>query len=302
MRILCTTSSFTAKFPDEFEVIMNPFGRRLSESEVAELLALHRPIGMVAGVEPLSRAVLSAADGLKVISRCGTGLDNVDLEAARELGIVVRNTPLAPVASVAELTVGLMLCALRKVPVADASVRRGEWPRLKGGLLRGRRVGIVGCGRIGTAVASLLSAFGCELVGFDPLITEHTTLRMVTLAELLCWSDIVSLHAPLNDSTRHVIDADALSRMKPGSVLVNTARGGLVDEAALEEALREGRVSAAALDVFEEEPYRGALVEMPERTVLTCHVASSAIEARRQMETEAVENLQTALKEVIGRQ
>lgn len=300
MKVLCTTSSFSAEFPKEFEVVMNPFGRRLSAAEVAKLIADHRPVGILAGVEPLSRSVLSSADGLKVISRCGVGLDNVDMEAARDLGIVVRNTPLAPVTSVAELTVALILGALRKVATADAAIRRGEWPRLQGGLLRGRVIGIVGCGRIGSTVASLLSAFGCETVGFDPGVTTHESIRMVPIEELLRSSDVVSLHAPLLDSTRHLIDADALSLMKPTALLVNTARGTLVDEWALVEALRNGRIGAAALDVFGEEPYEGPLVEMPERTLLTCHLASSALEARRQMEAEAISNLQNALDEIFS--
>jgi D-3-phosphoglycerate dehydrogenase len=301
MKVVCTTSSFDAAIPDSFDVVKNPHGRRLTEEEVTALLVEETPDGLIAGVEPLTRAVLEAAvkagDGrLRVISRCGVGLDNVDLDAAADLGIEVRNTPTAPVPSVAELTVGLMLAALRSIPAADAAIRRGDWLRLKGGLLGSRTVGLVGCGRIGTAVATLVAPFGATLIGFDPEVRSHSLCRMVSFEDLLAQSDIVSLHAPLVPGTRHLIDADALRRMRPNAVLVNTARGALVDERALADALAEGQIAGAAVDVYEEEPYTGPLVNMRERTVLTSHIASSAREARAVMEAEAVKNLVDVLR------
>lgn len=298
MKVLCTTSSFDATIPAAIAVVKNPYGRRLTEAEVSQLLAEHRPDGLIAGVEPLTRAVLErarAAGSLRVISRCGVGLDSVDLKAAKELGIEVRNTPQAPVRSVSELTVALILAALRSIPTADAAIRRGEWLRLKGGLLATRTVGIIGCGRIGSAVAALVAPFGSTLVGFDPIVREHPACTMVRLDELLAASDVVSLHAPLTEATRHLIDSDALERMKPSALLVNTARGALVDEEALVDALRSGRLGGAAFDVYEEEPYTGPLIELPEKTVLTSHIASSAKEARAVMEAEAVQNLIDAL-------
>lgn len=299
MKVLCTTSSFDAEIPSGIDVVKNPFARRLTEAEVSQLIGEHRPDGLIAGVEPLTRAVLTrAAAGtpLRVISRCGVGLDSVDLEAAGELGIEVRNTPGAPVPSVAELTIGLMLAALRSIPAADAAIRRGDWLRLKGGLLGTRTVGIVGCGRIGSAVAALVAAFGSTILGFDPVVSEHPLCQMVGLDDLLARSDVVSLHAPLTDATRHLIDAHALSRMKPHALLVNTARGALIDEEALVAALTENRLGGAALDVYDVEPYTGPLVGLPQKTVLTCHIASSAREARAVMEAEAVQNLVSALR------
>lgn len=295
MKVLCTTSSFQAPIDPSFEVVKNPYGRKLTESEVRELLQTHRPDGLIAGVEPLTRRVLADAEGLRAISRCGVGLDNVDLDAASELGIVVRNTPQAPVASVAELTIALMLAALRRIPEADASLRRGEWPRIKGSLLAGKTVGIVGCGRIGSAVARRLEAFDCRLIGFDPVLDEHPLCELLSFDGVIAAADILTLHTPLTEQTLHLISGAQLHAMKPTAVLVNTARGGLVDTEALVQALDAGTIAMAALDVFEDEPYQGPLTKMHDRTVLTSHIASSAQEAREQMEEEAVANLIEAL-------
>lgn len=314
MKILCTTSSFDAPIPPDFDVVKNPHGRTLTEEMVRSLIIEHRPDGIIAGVEPLTRRVLEAAatssrsggpmqpgaqGRLKVISRCGVGLDGVDLSAASDLGIEVRNTPSAPVPSVAELTIGLILAALRSIPIADAAIRRGDWPRLKGGLLGARTVGIVGCGRIGTAVAGLIVPFGSRVLGFDPAIETHETIRLVPLDQLLAESDVVTLHAPLLDSTRHIIDGGAFAKMKPSAILVNTARGALVDEKALVDALKCERIAGCALDVYEDEPYIGPLTDLPEKTVLTAHMASSARETRDVMEREAVANLVAVLGEVV---
>lgn len=297
MTILCTTSTFDAPLPHGYTLVHNPYGRRLTEPEVAALIEEHRPAGLIAGVEPLTRRVLEAASGLRVVSRCGVGVDSINLEAARELGITVCTTPEAPVPSVAELSVALMLAALRRVPQTDAAIRAGGWPKPAGNLLGGRTVGIVGCGRIGSAVASLVAAFGCRVLGYDPVIEKHDMCEMVRLDTLLEASDIVTLHAPALETTRRMVNASALSRMKRGAILVNTSRGALVDEAALVQALREDRIAVAALDVFDEEPYAGPLREMPEKTILTSHIASGAREARARMEAEAVANLVAALAE-----
>jgi D-3-phosphoglycerate dehydrogenase / 2-oxoglutarate reductase len=294
--ILCTTSIFSATLPDGYTIVPNPYGRRLSEAEVADLVREHQPVGLIAGVEPLTRRVLMAATGLRVISRCGVGVDSIDLEAARELGIAVCTTPEAPVQSVAELTVGLMLAAIRRIPQTDAAVRSGGWPDPAGNLLGGRTVGVVGCGRIGSAVASLVSGFGCNVLGCDPVVTKHDVCTMVSLDELLEASDIVTLHAPSVESTRRMINASTLSQMRQEAILVNTARGALVDEEALVVALHEGRIAIAALDVFDDEPYAGPLREMADRTILTSHIASGAREARARMEAESVANLVAALR------
>ncbi len=296
--ILITTSSFGAGGDHVLArlrqnaraVILNPHGRKLTEAEVKELITEHRPIGMIAGIEPLTRDVLAAADGLKVVSRCGAGTDTVDMEAARRLGIVVTVTPDAVTIPVAELTVALILGVLRRIHTVDASIRSGGWERPMGRLLFEKTVGIVGLGRIGTYVSRLLSPFGCRLVGFDPALATHEVCRLTGLVELIEHSDIVTLHIPYSEQNRRIIDRERIGRMKQGAVLINAARGGLVDEEALAEAIRAGRLSGAGLDCFDTEPYRGVLTDVPQ-VLLTPHIGSYAAEARSMMEAQAVDNL-----------
>jgi len=306
MKVLVTTSSFSQQDPAPkaaltgagFEIYENPFKRKLTETEVLELLATHKPVGLFAGVEPLTAKVLEASSShLKVISRCGIGLDTVDLDAAKRLGIKVFNTPDAPSQAVAELTIGLMLAVLRRIAEADAAVRRGDWKATMGRLLGARTVGVVGLGRIGARVAGLCAAFGSPVLAHEPrpdaLLPAGT--KKVSLEELLKNSDIVTLHVPMTPENNHLINAGRLASMKPGSVLINASRGGLVDEAALLEALKQGRLAGAALDTFENEPYKGPLRDLPQ-VVLTPHMGSAAEECRSRMEREAAENLITGLR------
>lgn len=302
-KVLITTSSFgkedttCLKKLDEagYEIILNPYKRKLTESEVGELIKNHQPIGMIAGVEPLTRNVLKMAKNLKVISRCGIGLDSVDLKAADNLGIVVTNTPEAPMIPVAELTLGLILALLRQLHVTDAGIRCGKWERPMGLLLHGKKMGIVGCGRIGTYLAKLLANFDCKLLGCDPYINHHEFCRMAPLNELLAQSDIVSLHIPYSKKNHHLIAAEQLNTMKKGAILVNAARGGLVDEKTLFDFLKSGHLWGAALDCYEDEPYQGKLKELP-NVLLSSHIGSYAKEGRIMMEEQAVDNLTAELK------
>ncbi len=295
MNILITTATFDAGgIPEYINAIFNPYGRKLTEEEILALVREHKPAGILAGVEPLTRRVMQSAPGLKVISRCGIGLDSVDLEAARELGIRVLNTPDAPTDSVAELTLGLILCLTRRTPTMDSAMRRGEWRDAGGVMLKGKTVGIVGCGRIGTAVARLVNAFGCKPLGYDPVIREHAVCEMAGLDELLRASDIVTLHIPHTSQTHHLIGKRELGIMKSGAMLVNAARGGVVDEDALYESLISGRLRGTALDCFAEEPYKGRLSKL-DNVVMTPHVGSAALESRVNMEREALKNLLDSL-------
>ncbi len=299
--VLVSTSSFAAADPASKEALLragltvreNPHRRKLTEAEIAQLLSSHRPAGLLAGMEPLTAAVLEGAkEHLKVISRCGVGLENVDLKAAARWGIRVFNTPDAPSQAVAELTVGLMLAVLRRVCEADRALRSGEWKPHLGALLGTRTVGVVGHGRIGGRVAQLCRAFGCPVLAHDPRPFEAPGVQRVSLSELLERSDVITLHAP---GDRPLIGREALSRAKPGAVLINTARGGLVDEAALLEALESGRLSGAGLDALDPEPYSGALLRFP-NVVCTPHMGSAARECRAQMEREAALNLIEGLR------
>ncbi|MEN8230599.1 MAG: phosphoglycerate dehydrogenase [Bacteroidota bacterium] len=291
MKVLCTTSSFNASFPEGYEVIKNPNKRKLSEEEILNLITDTNPDAIAAGVEPLTRSVLKRGTNLKVISRCGSGLDSLDLTAAKDLGIQVFNTPDAPVIPVAELTISFILSALRNINSLDRKVRDHKWEKYQGALLHEKTVGIIGCGRIGTYVARILQAFGCEVLGYDISVTRHEICRMTDMETLFKQSDIISLHLPLDQTNYHMIGQEAFDRLKRGVIIINAARGGLIDEEILLKELESGKVKFAALDVFEEEPYGGALLSCKENTILTPHIASSAKEARKKMEEETVKNL-----------
>ncbi len=279
------------------QVVTNPHGRKLTEDEIIELL-VDDVIGLVAGIEPLTERVLASTKKLKVISRCGTGMDNVDLAAAKLHGIAVFNTPEAPAQAVAELTLGLMLATLRRISKIDRSLRKGEWLRTPGHLLAAQTVGIVGLGHIGRRVARLCQAFDANVIAYDPYVNQSLVdVKLMPLEQLLAEANLVSLHLPYSTDTHHLLDAKALASMKSGSIVINAARGGLVDEVALGEALNSGHLSAAALDVFEQEPYQGPLLNN-DNIIITAHIGSLAKEARQNMEAEAAENLLKGLIDV----
>jgi D-3-phosphoglycerate dehydrogenase len=235
--------------------------------------------------------VFQSAPNLKVISRCGAGMDSVDLAAAKNHGIQVLNTPEAPAQAVAELTLGYILSLLRLINPLDRAVRNGEWPRTQGRLLAAQTVGVIGLGHIGRRVARLCQAFEATVIAHDPFATQVPDgVTLVALEQLLATADIVTLHTPYSADTHHLLDAKAFAAMKAEAIVINAARGGLVDESALLAALQSGKVSAAALDVFEQEPYHGPLIENG-NVILTSHVGSLARESRQRMEIEAAENL-----------
>jgi D-3-phosphoglycerate dehydrogenase len=245
--------------------------------------------------------VLRGAPSLKVVVRVGTGLDSIDVEVARERKVRVANTPAANAVSVAELVFGLLIALERHLAVATADLRLGVWDkgRYVGRELAGQRIGIVGFGRIGRAVATRARAFDMQVGWSDPLVSQPPPgfewARRSALSELLPACDVMTLHLPLTADTRGLIGAGELSVMKPTAVLVNCARGGVVDEAALLAALREGRLRGAALDVFETEP-PGAhpLLELP-NVIATPHIGATTHEAQTRASSEAVEIVIEAL-------
>lgn len=271
-------------------IVTNPHKRKLTEDEIIELLS-NGATGLIAGIEPLTDRVFQASPQLKVISRCGAGLDSVDLNAAKRCGISVLNTPEAPAQAVAELTMAFILSLLRQTATIDRAVRQKEWPRTQGRLLAAQTVGIVGLGHIGRRVARLCQAFEASVIAHDPFATQVPDgVERVSLEQLLASADIITLHLPYSADSHHLLDAKAFAAMKPEAIVINAARGGLVDENALADALKSGKVSAAALDVFEQEPYQGPLLEFGNIT-LTSHVGSLARESRQRMEIEAADNL-----------
>ncbi len=297
IRILCNTSSYNHdEYPSSVVLIKNPHHRRLTGEELKALIRKHDPVGIIAGLEPITEEVLEEAWSLRVISRCGVDLETIDVKAARKKDILVTRTHLAPDIPAAELALAVILSLVRQLRQLDDLVRSGRWERRVTGLLRGKTVGIIGCGLLGTRVSCLLSAFECNLIGYDPAVKKHACCEMVSLDFLLGNSDIITLHMPLRKENYHIIGAAEISGMKDGAILVNTSRPGLVDEDALEDALETGKLGGAALDVFEEEPYRGPLIRFRENTILTPHIGSHAGTYRFDIEKEAMDNLMEGLK------
>lgn len=238
------------------EVIYNPTGKPLSSDEVVKLLP--GIDGYIAGLDAIDRNALQSADRLQVIARYGVGVDNVDLQAARERGILVTNTPGANSASVAELALGMMLALARQIPTAVAAARLGQFPRLAGVSLQGKTVGILGLGAIGKQLAKRLAGFDCTILAYDPYpdldFAGQHGVEMVDMDTVLERADFLSLHLPLLSQTRLLVNDAFLLKMKPGAYLINTARGEVVDEGALLRALQSGRLRGAGLDAFSQEP------------------------------------------------
>jgi D-3-phosphoglycerate dehydrogenase / 2-oxoglutarate reductase len=240
---------------------------------------------------------IAAGTRLKVVGRAGVGVDNIDVDAATRAGIAVVNAPTANTLAAAEHTLALLLALARRVATADASVRRGEWRRgdFMGSELGGKTLGIVGLGRVGLAVADRARAFAMNLLGSDPLVSAEAAatygVRLVDVDALLAESDVVTLHVPLGAGTRGLLDAARVGRMKPGALLVNVARGGVVDENALADALISGRLGGAAIDVFEHEPLADSPLLKAPNTVLTPHLGASTAEAQARASLEVVQGV-----------
>ncbi len=300
-RVLITSVPFGQQNPASLgqlrdvglEYVINPLGRHLSESELGGLIT---PFGaLVAGTEPITAAVMDKAPHLKLIARVGIGLDNVDLLEARRRGIDVTYTPDAPAPAVAELTLGVILSLLRGIHQADRSLRAGTWSRVMGRRLAGLTVGVIGVGRVGRRLIRLLHGFSgvnvlANDIAPDRVFGQSHGVSWVAKETLFREADIVSLHVPLTPETHHLVGREALTAMKPSALLINTARGGIVDEGALASALRERQIAGAAIDVYESEPYAGALTSL-ENCLLTCHMGSMSEDCRLQMEQEAVDDV-----------
>ena len=273
------------------ECMINPIGRKLKEDELAEMVTDFDVL--IAGTECITEKVMNRASRLKLISRVGIGLDSVDLNAAKRRGIQVSYTPDAPAPAVAELTIGLMLSLLRSVHVANSEIHRGDWHRHFGRRIPEVTIGIIGTGRIGGRVLRRLSAFGTPRILVNdihpnPTVTTDLKLEWVGKQEIYEQADLISLHLPLTVYTKNMIRREQLLEMKPDALLVNTSRGGIVNEQDLADVLKSGYLGGAALDVFEQEPYTGELAEI-DRCLLTSHMGSMSVDCRTRMEIEATE-------------
>lgn len=249
----------------------------------------------------VTKELIDSADSLKVVARAGAGLDNVDRGYASEKGIKVLNTPTANLLSAAELTVGLAFALLRNIARADRGIRSGLWEKkdLTGLEISGKTWGIVGFGHVGRLVNGLIKGFGCRVVAYDPYVKQEDVddlgVEMMSLDDVMSNSDIVSVHVPLMDATRGIVGADELAKMKQTAILINTSRGGTVDEEALFPVLRDKKILGAALDVFEEEPPKDSPLISLENTVFTCHIGAQTKDAQKRVGEQLVKVLLEAL-------
>ncbi len=267
-------------------------------NHVAELDAM-----IVRSATKVRKEMIDAARNLKVIGRAGVGLDNIDVEYAKSKGIKVINTPGATSISVAELTIGLLLAVMRKIAYADREMRKGAWPKkkCKGIEMYGKTLGIIGIGRIGREVAKRARAFGMKVIYYDVYRPDEATEKELgveyrELDDLISEADVITLHVPLLPETKHMINAERIAKMKDGAIIINAARGGIVDEEALYEALKSGKLYGAALDVYENEPLKESKLFELDNIVLTPHIGAQAREGQTRAGIEVAQKIAEALK------
>lgn len=306
MKILVTARSFR-KTPgrhkelleqSDHQVVESPLDRPLKEAEMVELIS--DVDGAILGLDEVTAKVIEAGRQLKVLSRYGVGVDKVDLEAATEAGVVVTNTPGTNHIAVAELTLGLMLSLARRIPQHDRTVKEGSWARVRGTELAGKTLGIVGLGWISREVIRRASAFDMKIVVHsrypDQDLADHYGVEYLPLERLLKESDFISLHCAVTPERVGLIGEEELRAMKPTSYLINTARGELVDEAALYRALQEGWIAGAAMDAFKEEPATDSPLVKLDNFIATPHIGAATYESILRMGTLAVENALQVLR------
>ena len=306
MKILVSPTSFkpdssgpAAQLLREFvsngggELVFNPYGRPLTEDELPGLL--QGCTGFIAGLDFITKKVIDSCNNLKVISRYGNGYDRVDLEAAKARNIPVCITPGANSQAVADLTFALLLCIARKVPMLDSKTKEGQWVRSTGMEIYGKTIGIIGLGAIGKGVAKRAQGFSMRVLAYDPFIdkkyAKENNIEVSSLNELIKNSDIITLHTPLSDETRYIISKETIGRMKKGAILINTARGGLIDEQAAYEHLKSGWLGGLGLDAYEEEPPKVSPLFKLDNVVLTPHTGAHTEEAITNMALMSVQNL-----------
>ena len=301
MKILITPRSF-ASISDKpinmltekgYEIKRNNTGRPYKKEEMLKLI---RDVdGIIIGIDELSAEIIEKANALKVISKYGTGLDNIDINMATNKKIVVTNTPTANVDAVADLTFGFMLSLARRIPEADRKTKSGKWEKITGKSVWEKTLGIIGLGKIGRQVVKRAQGFKMNILVYDLVKDEKFAqiynIKYVNLEELLQKSDYITIHIPLNDATRGMISYEELEKIKESAFLINTSRGGIVDEEALYNALRNNKLRGAALDVYNNEPPRKSPLKELDNVILTPHIAAYTEEAIENMSIQAAQNL-----------
>ena len=306
MKIFIATSSFSAQSNKPMEmleerrysIVNNPFSRKILKDEFLNLAV--NVEGIIAGTEKYDHSVFDGLPNLKVISRLGVGMDNIDIKIAEEKGIKVYKTTTSPAPAVAELVFGLMINVYRHISKSNELLKNSIWEKQMGFLLQGKTLGIIGLGTIGKTLVELVKGFNFNILAFDlkqdeQFAKEHS-VNYCELNTLLSQSDIISIHLNLTDETNQLMNEKQISKMKKNSILINTSRGEIIDEKALYKALKDEKILGAGLDVFKDEPYSGPLTKL-NNVILTPHIGSYAKEIRIQMEIEAAENLIRGLNE-----
>jgi D-3-phosphoglycerate dehydrogenase len=306
MKILVTPTSFRSKTNEKAkeqlqnfadEIIYNDLGRPLSSSELKEMIK--DCDGYIAGLDYIDEEVIQSADNLKIISRYGAGCDRVDIEAATEKNIVVTNTPGSNANAVADLALGLILSIARKIPMLNEKTKSGEWIRSTGIELSNKTIGILGLGAIGKNVAKRAQGFSMNVLAYDPYMNAEYAkangIQPVDFEYLIKNSDVISLHLPINKDTKGIIGHREFEMMKDNVILINTSRGGLIDEETAIEYLKSGKLGGLGLDAFEEEPPKNYKDFQFDNVVLTPHTGAHTYEATENMALMAVDNLITVL-------
>jgi len=306
-RVLVATRSFGSTSQKPWEVLTEA-GCEVVKADMKGEMTAERMIdllnnnidGAVVGVVPMTARVLENAPQLKVVSMHGVGVDHIDLDAAERLGIVIANCPGTNDQAVADLALGLMIAVARRIPAADNALRGGQWGKYSGSELWNKTLGLIGYGRIGRGVAKRALGFDMDVLVYDPYIQPDQVglpgVKLTSFEDVITSADFLSLHAALTDETQKMIGAEQLAKMKPTAFLINTARGGLIDEQALFEALSQKRIAGAGLDVFIEEPPLGSSLLTLSNLVLTPHIGAHTQEAIERMGVMAAQNVVLTLQ------
>ena len=301
MKILITPRSF-ASFSDkplkmlterDYKIKRNNTGRPYKKEEMLKLIK--DVDGIIIGIDELSAEIIEEANALKVISKYGIGLDNIDINMATNKKIIVTNTPTANVDAVADLTFGLILSLARRVPEADKKTKSAKWGKIIGKSVWEKTIGVIGLGKIGRQVVKRAKGFEMNILAFDIVkdkkFAQKYGIKYVNLEKLLRKSDYITIHIPLNDATRNMISYEELEKMKKDAFLINTSRGGIVDEEALYNALRNNKLRGAALDVYNNEPIRESPLKELDNVIMTPHIGAYTEEAIENMSIQAAQNL-----------
>ncbi|TET10324.1 MAG: hydroxyacid dehydrogenase, partial [Candidatus Atribacteria bacterium] len=301
MKILITPRSF-ASFSDkplkmlterDYKIKRNNTGRPYKKEEMLKLIK--DVDGIIIGIDELSAEIIEEANELKVISKYGIGLDNIDINMATNKKIIVTSTPTANVDAVADLAFGLILSLARRIPEADRKTKSAKWGKIIGKSVWEKTIGIIGLGKIGRQVVKRAKGFEMNILVFDIVkdkkFAQKYGIKYVNLEKLLRKSDYITIHIPLNDATRNMISYEELEKMKKDAFLINTSRGGIVDEEALYDALRNNKLRGAALDVYNNEPLRESPLKELDNIIMTPHIGAYTEEAIENMSIQAAQNL-----------